>query len=330
MKAMAVTVGIAGLSILLRASASPSLDFRIFGMIPDGAEVVASVASVVSGQQASYLVMTVNNRTDLTDFLSITGADPLRVIGRVVMVTSSSPRGAHHEHSLLASGQFDFRHIVKSALENGARNGEYRGTPVLILQPLERNYAISRDVRWLTVIDSKIVVFGSTPAVQQELDRYLDAAQPDRILAWRLSRLRQEDQSWCVLASFVRRIELVRRSLALLDPGLADPDRANDALVLGIHFGRNVEIEYENEPDSPDPGQFATSSSAGDDRQPALPGPVSKLRGADEMDYHTIKVSRKQYDTWIARQGPPGEPPMGDDQLARKKSSRAGKDASEK
>ena len=326
-KAAAVTLGIAGLSILLRVTASPSLDFRILGMIPEGAEVVASVAS---GQRASYLVMTRNNRTDLTDFLSITGADPLRVIGRVVLVTTSSPRGSQYEHSLLASGQFDFRHIVKSAQENGAGKGEYRGIPVLILQPLVRNYAISQDVRWLTVIDSKTVVFGSIPAVQQELDRYLDAAQPDPVLAWRLSRLRREDQSWCVLASFVRRVELVRRSLASLDSALASADHAKEALVLGMHFGSSVEIEYENEPDSVDPGQFATSSISGDDRRPVIAGLVSKLRSASEMDYHTIKVSRKQYDEWIAGQGPPGEPPVGDNQLGHKKPSRAGKGADQK
>jgi hypothetical protein len=97
-----------------------------------------------------------------------------------------------------------------------------------------------------------------------------------------------------------------------------------------MHFGSSVEIEYENEPDSVDPGQFATSSISGDDRRPVIAGLVSKLRSASEMDYHTIKVSRKQYDEWIAGQGPPGEPPVGDNQLGHKKPSRAGKGADQK
>jgi hypothetical protein len=322
MKSAIITVVVAGLAILSQtlAAASPLVDSRILGMIPEGTEVVASLASVPSGQQASYMVMTVNNTTDLTDFLSITGSDPLRVIGRVVMVTTSSPRGFHYEHSLLATGQFDFRHIVKSTLENGAGRGEYRGIPVLILQPLERNYAISRDVRWLTVIDSKIVVFGSIPAVQQELDRYLDATQPDPVLAWRLSRLRRDDQSWCVVTSFVRRIEVVQRSLASLDLRLADPEHEDEALVLGIHFGRDIEVEYENQPDSLDPLEIASRPGRMDAMRLGLISPMHLFTDAADGDYHLLKVSRKEYDTWVARQGPPGTPPPHNNQLVHKKS----------
>jgi hypothetical protein len=319
-------VVVAGLAILPQTSvaASPSLDSRILGMIPPGAELVAGLTS---GQQVSYLVMTVNNTTDLTDFQSITGADPLRVITRVVLATTSSPRGPQHEHSLLASGQFDFRHIVTSALGSSAGRGEYRGIPVLILQPLERNRAISQDVRWLTVIDSKILVFGSIPIVQQELDRYLDASLPDLVLTWRLSRLRREDQSWCVLESFVRRIEKVRLSLATLDRELTDPDRANDALVLGIHFGRNVEIEYENEPVSADPREVASRSDSADVLQSRPVYPFHEFRSARDPDYHILKVSRKEYDAWIEKQGPPGEAYPHDNLLVHKRQSRGEKSA---
>jgi hypothetical protein len=329
MKIVAVTAGIGGLCVLLKAAApaSPSPDARVLAMIPEGAVLVSSL---LSGQQVSYLVMTRDNTTDLTDFQSITGSDPARVIGRVVLVTTSNPQVPRYEHSLLASGQFDFPHIVKSALQNGAARGEYRGVPILILQPLERDRTTSQDVRWLANVDAKILLFGSIPNVQQELDRYLDASRPDLLLVWRLSRLRHKDQSWCVVASSLRETELVRRSLAPLDPALESADHAKDALVLGMHFGSFVEIEYENEPDSIDPGQFATSSSSVDDPQPVIAGPVSRLRNASEMDYHTLKVSRKQYDAWIARQGSPGEPPIRDDQLKHKKPSRAGKGAGQK
>lgn len=312
-----ITVVVAGLALLLQtpAAASSSLESRILAMIPEGAELVASLTA---GPQASYLVMTVNNKTDLTDFQSITGADPLRAIGRVVLVTTSSPRGPQFEHSLLAIGQFDFGHIAKSALENGAASGDFRGLPVLVFPPLERNRGVSQDVRWLTVIDSKILVFGSIVLVEQELDRYLDAAQPDSRFMWRLSRLRHEDQSWCVVSSLVRRNERVRRSLASLDMRLVDPEHENDGLVLGMRFGRNVEIEFESEPDPVDPREIATQSGRVDDLGTRLVSPRYEFRNANDTDYHVLKMSRKAYDAWIATQGSTGGPPPHESPLMRR------------
>jgi hypothetical protein len=102
---------------------------------------------------------------------------------------------------------------------------------------------------------------------------------------------------------------MVRRSLASLDPALGDPDRQNDALVLGMHFGRDVEIEYENEPASPDPSE-AVGETELDEPSFGLMHSVHRFRSTGSADYHFLRVSRKKYDAWIAEQMRwPGESP---------------------
>jgi hypothetical protein len=164
-------------------------------------------------------VLTQNNHADLMDLQSIIGVDPTREIRRSIFVDASGTQGFLSDHSLLAGGHFDARHIFKSAQENGATENEYLGIPVLVIQPLERDKGISDDVRWLAVIDSQIAVFGSIPMVREELARYRARSPADLSLIWKLSHLRPADQSWCVLTAAVYR--LVRGRFAALDPLLA-------------------------------------------------------------------------------------------------------------
>ena len=160
-----------------------------------------------------YLVLTRNNAADLMDLQSISGVDPTRTIARTVFVATRGSQGLISEHSLLASGRFDPRHIFKAAMENGAIKTEYAGIPVLIVRPLDRDKGISRDLRWLAFIDSQIAIFGTIAMVQEELSRYLARSPADLSLMGKLSRLRSTDKSWCVLTSAVYNREIARSFL---------------------------------------------------------------------------------------------------------------------
>jgi len=290
--------------------ASPSIMADdLLAIVPGGAEVVSELRS---GQPASFLVMTRSNTVDLTDFQSLTGADLSRVIGRVVLIATSGPAGPLTGHALLADGHYDSRNITKVALANGAAQSEYRGIPVLVLQPMAgRSRDVAPDVRWLSVIDGKIVMFGTTATVQELLRRYLDRTPPAVSLLWNLAHLRRDDQSWSIVAPSVRVIEMVRRSLVSLDATLADPIHAGNGLVLGIHFGRQVELEYENETDWRDGGDFATSGAGrglAAHTQPMFRSYT--YRNQEQSDYRVIKMSRPKYEEWIAAQTSlPGEAP---------------------
>ena len=298
-----VISGLAFFCMLGTASASPpGAGSGLLSLVPPGAEIVAGMTW---GQQVNYLVITRNNTTDFFDLESILGVDPTRRIGCVIVVAASSDRGFLYEHSLIASGHFDSRHIFKAAVENGAKESEYRGIRVLSIPPLERDQGISDDVRWLAVIDSRIALFGTIPMVHEELTRYLTGSQADGLLMERFSRLHSNDQSWFVLNSAALRNEMVRRPLASLDPVLAQPHHADDEFVLGIHFGKRVEIEYEDS---------SISSSEGGDQPHTLPNvsqstpPEANHLGSQFFGGRVtvlrkvIRFSKKQYDEFIAQQ----------------------------
>jgi hypothetical protein len=285
------------------ASASPpDADPRLLSLVPPGAAIVAGLTP---GTPASYLALTRNDSADLGDFLSIAGVDPTRTIWRITLVASAGDHGFISEHSLLASGQFDSRHIFKSAEENGAVESEYRGIPVLIVPPLDRDKNISHHIRWLAFPDSQIAVFGTVPMVQEELSRYVARSPADSSLMDRLSHLRSADQSWCVLNPTVYNQEIVRRTLAALDPNLGQPNHANDGLILGIHFGRRVDVEYES---IPDPGTSEESQPQTDPEfslapLTKAPRPVfSFFSNTQTIPHKVIRLSQKQYDEFVAQE----------------------------
>ena len=311
---MVAAAGFASLGSGLAASPS-ILDQALLGMVPERAEIVSGL---MSGQPGSFLVMTRTNTSDLTDFQSLTGVDPSRVIGRVVLVAGMGAAGHLSEHALLAEGHFNFRNIFKAALSNGAAQTDYEGFPVLVLQPMERNRDVAPEVRWFSVIDGKIVVFGSVDMVQEALRRYMKRTSPDVVLRWSLTQLRADDQSWSIVAPSVRGIEMVRQSLVPLDAELANPIHVSEGLVLGIHFGRVVEVEYANARDwKAAPGEETDLLQLSQNAEPTrVPG--FSFRQRDNQEHHVIKVSRQQYEKWIAEQTTlPGEPPLhADEHLA--------------
>ena len=282
------------------SASSPGADPTLLSLVPPGAAIVAEVTY---GSEPAYLALTRNNKADLMDLQSISGADPTRTIARMVFVAARGSEGLISEHSLLASGHFDGPHIFKATMENGATKTEYVGIPVLIVPPRDRHKGISPDLRWLAFIDSQIAIFGTIAMVQEELSRYLARSPADLPLLGSLSHLHSTDQSWCVLTPTIHNKEIVGRTLATLDPSLRRSDHANDGLIMGIHFGRRVEIEYERVPDSGNPGESQTQTKFSQAPTPGAPPMATYFFSKNETIPHkVIRLSRKQYREFIARE----------------------------
>jgi hypothetical protein len=293
--------GAALLCVIGPASVLPAgQDPRLLPLVPPGAEIVAGF---IAGQPLSHLVATRNNTTDLQDLESIVGVDPTRTIGTVILIAASGIRGFVTEHSLVVSGRFDTKHIFKAAKENGATEGEYLGVPVLIVPPLDRDKGVSDDVRWFAVIDSQIAVFGTIPMVREELSRS-SRSQTDPSLSQDLSRLRSNDQSWCVLSSALDTTEVTRRWLAMLEPARGKADFVHGRVIMGIHFGRQIEIEFEEVPDSANTeGQAQAQPEASQTPKPGTAPLASHfVSNSDPTVHKVIRLSKKQYDQWTARE----------------------------
>ena len=292
----------------ITAAASP--DPRLLSLVPPGAQLVAGIsAPSIQGQPDNFVLMTHNNTVDMEDFFALTGADDERTIHQIVFVSATSTDGQLNEHSLLVSGHFDQLHVFKSAAEGGAAVTDYRSVPILVIQPLARERGTLHDVRWLAILDSHVLVFGTISSTRLELDRYLEHSRTDEALLRRLAHLRSKDQTWCVLSAPVRNLSLptwgqeIHAVLAKLNPELADLAQSGDELDFGLYYGRRVEFEYELtsastavrrvRPDSlrQSPVELAESASL----LPALD------KAGDANSRHTvIVVSTSRYNTWLA------------------------------
>ena len=190
--------------IFIGIAAAASPDPRLLSLVPPGAQVVAGIsAPSTEGQPDNFVLMTHNNTVDLEDFFALTGADSSRIIHQIVFVAVANNEGQPNEHSLLVSGHFDQPQVFKSAADGGAAATNYRRIPVLEIQPFARERGVFHEVRWLAVLDSNVLVFGSVASTRQELDRYLAHSRADEALLRRLAHLRSKDQSWCVLSASI-------------------------------------------------------------------------------------------------------------------------------
>jgi hypothetical protein len=279
-------------------------DPKLLSLVPPIAQIVAGMnAPSVSGQADSFLLITYNNTVDLRDFFALSGVDDLRVIQQIMMVAAEDRTSSLAEHSLLASGRFDQRRIFKAAAQNGATFNDFKGIRVLVVPPFGRDHATFREVRWLAVIDSSIALFGTIASVQRELDRHLAHSPADPSLMGKLARLRRDDDTWCVLTANTQSAE-IRNALWALDPKLADVIESGDAFQFGVRYGRHIEFEYEvNTASSADAQTLSNSlaQSLGGPQgkgSPLLPAPdLAKGGGAE---HGVVRVSRAQYDAWLA------------------------------
>jgi hypothetical protein len=291
------------LLLVVPISSAASRDLKLIALVPPGAQLVAGInASPEPGQPDNFLLVTHDNILDLQDLFALSGADGSRIFQHVVFVAIANSAGLLSEHSLLVSGRFDRPHIYKSAVEGGATVTNYRGIEILEIQPFKREQHAFNDVRWLAVLDSNVVVFGTIATLQRELDRYIGRSPADSPLLSRLAHLRDKDQTWCLLSAPVRNGE-IRGLLATLDPKLANLAQSGGSLELGIHLGKRVEFEYEVTPDSPVPGRdisqtLARSPVAWESR--ALLVPDLNIIGDDNAARGVVEVSMSRYRAWLA------------------------------
>ena len=176
-------------------------------------------------------------------------------------------------------------------------------SPVLVVSPFERERGTFYDMRGLVVIDSEIILFGTLITVQQELDRHMDRSPSDSSIVERLSRMRGNDQTWCLLAASGHEDE-IQNALRQFDPTVAGMVENGGAFQFGTRYGVHIEFEYEISAASLANAQDVSESlviSLGGAipnsfsflRQPGIYKNVDVIRGV-------VKVSRKRYEAWLA------------------------------
>jgi hypothetical protein len=226
-------------------SSVASSDPRLLTLVPPDAQIVAGIDSPPpKGQAGSFVLVTPDNMADLEDFFALTGVDSSRIVQHAVFVSIDDNTGHLGEHSLLVSGHFNQARIFKSAADGGANIIHYRGIPVAEIQPFARERGAFNDVRWLAILDSDVLVFGTIPTVLLELDRHLTGSVADPSLLRKLARMHRDDETWCLLSARARN-DQIRNTLAALDSNLAKLAGSGDAFQFGIRYRRQVEFEYE-------------------------------------------------------------------------------------
>jgi hypothetical protein len=291
------------LPVVMPISSPASTDQKLIALIPAGAQIVAGINTLPpQGQPDYFILVTHDNIVDLQDFFALSGADGSRIMDQAVFVAIANRAGQLSEHSLLVSGHFDQTHIYKSAVESGATVTYYRGIPILVVQPFAREQGTFNEARWLAVLDSHVLVFGTITTLRLELDRYSARSPADSSLLSRLSHLRSKDQSWCLLSPPTRNDE-IRGLLATLDPKLADIAEFGGSLAFGIHYGRRVEFEYEVTVDSTGAGRPTLQSlihSPAISESKAMPLPTLNIIKDDNTTRAVISISMARYRTWLA------------------------------
>ena len=227
------------------ASWALAVDQKLLSLVPPGAAVVAGMDTPPpKDQPGSFVLITHNNTVDLQDFFALTGVDSRRFVRHAIFVAMHGETSQLGEHSMMAHGQFDQARIYKSAIDGGATLFQYRGIPVVEIEPFAREQAEFHDSRWLAIVDSDLLLFGTIASVRQELDRDLDRSVADPVLEHKLSRFRHDDETWCVLSSANQYPE-IEKALSGLDPKLAEVVGKADDFQFGIRYRKQVEFEYE-------------------------------------------------------------------------------------
>jgi len=294
------------IAVLLLVSAGKRLaatgHHDLLSLVPPGARAVAKIGAQSHGL-GNFVLITHNNNIDLNDFQALTGADSTCLIHELILVAAAGDRGAPDEHSLLADGNFDGERIFRSAVDGGAKITNYRGLHVLVVQPFARERREFNEIRWLAIPASGIVLFGSIVSVQQELDRYMARRETDPNLVARLARMRRDIDTWTVVSPLGWTAE-IRSALASIEPRLADRLKDGDTLEFGIHFGREVEFEYEVTAASPAAAQTIseslTQSLAGLEEKAVFVLPAGTV--VEGNTAHGVgKVSKGRYNAWLAK-----------------------------
>ncbi|HMD21355.1 MAG TPA: hypothetical protein VKH40_13595 [Alloacidobacterium sp.] len=281
------------------ASWASSVDQKLLSLVPPGAEVVAGMDTPPpKDQPGSFVLITRNNTVDLQDFFALTGVDSRRSVRHAIFVAMHGETSPLGEHSMMAHGQFDQARIYKSAVDDGAIVTRYRGIPVVEIEPFAREQAEFHDSRWLAIVDSDLLLFGTVASVRQELDRDLDRSAADPVLTREVARLRHDDETWCVLSS-AKQFPEIEKALAGLDPKLGELVGTADDFQFGIRYRKQVEFEYE--------ATTATTRRRTDSLRRSLAGPekgasllaAPVTNGEEATARGVIKIPLGRFGNWL-------------------------------
>jgi hypothetical protein len=235
--------------VLLAASAAMSASAAqaksiLLPLVPPGSEVVSGIANPgTPGATGRLLLVTDSNNRDFEDCLALLGIDGQKSIEQVIEAASSSVSEDLSEYLLLLAGSFNHRRIYKAALENGATSLEHNGVSLLAIPPFQREKQRFNGVRWLAILEERILVFGTPALVGNALDRHAHQDQTDPILARRLGQIPAGVDSWSVIAM---QPPMMKRHLANYPLSGAWKAALNnvDELAVGIHYGQYDRVDF--------------------------------------------------------------------------------------
>lgn len=300
---------------LFKAVGLPSAfqsNLRLMQLVPPESQIVGGMlGSTPTRNLPGLLVATRNNRIDIEDFFAVTGADTSRTIRQLVFVAAPGQRGMMNQHSLLVSGRFNQGSISRFVESVKGSTEIYRNLTVLVVPPFAREAGSFDEMRWLIVLNSQIVIFGSPSSVREELDRWLAKSPPSSSLIDRLGRLGSEDEAWCLMPAPSSH-GVVQEMLGKLDSKLGTVARRGEPMEYGIHFGRRIEITVSSEA----PVQANAGFSTGTDESPVSGASYFFSQAAsakpESAEQVVVRVSQGKYQSWIAAFSQPDQNAKGE------------------
>ena len=286
-------------AVLPTKAVSP--DPRILSLVSPHAGILAGIRASPTKEQPSscLLIVTHKDKIDMEDFIALSGVDSFRSIHEILL--EATPDGTH---SMLASGHFDRELIYRSALSTGATRSAYRGIDVLSVEPFPRERGELDEVRWLAIVNADIALFGTIADVREELDRYLSHSSAEPIFSKSLARLRKDDDPWSMLRASSGSTQ-TPDALRLVEPKLPVFIPMGSTLEFGMRYGSHVELDYDVSPSSESDVQTTIAPLSR-----SLPVSISMASSflaapadspVEGSAHGEIKISRAQYDAWMAK-----------------------------
>lgn len=281
-----------------------SPDPRLLSLVPPHAEILSGIKpSPAKDQPNRFLLATTQDKIDMDDLAALSGVDSNRSVHEILLEAARNHSGRLNEHSLLVSGRFDQARIFRSAVSNGATVTKYRGVDVLVVEPFLRERGVLDDVRWLAILDSGIVLFGTISSVEEELDRYLSHSSADPSFRRHLDRLKRDNETWSMLlaSSGNAQTPVAIKSIEPVLPGVIP---MGSTLAFSTHFGSQIEFEYDlsasSEADIQSSFHSLSLTFLGSAAKAStfLPEPKSSR---PEYDLHGEgKLTKERYQAWMA------------------------------
>jgi hypothetical protein len=290
--------------VLTTVAAALSPDPKVLSLIPRSAQIVdGSGVSPSRADRRKLLIFTQESALDLDDFVALVGVDDSKFIRQVFLVSGREGPNSQVEHSVLAIGHFIQSRIYGAAIQNGAQARNYRGIEIIELSSFSRDRGGANDLRWMAVIGSELVVFGTVTNVREELDRYIGHAPADSALLKRMARLHPDDETWCLLQN-MSHYEEIRQDLGSLDSRFLQMTINGSQFDFGIRYGRKFRLDYvSRKPSWTGAALIGDAQSESNGRtdptaQSFISNPDSDRDGSPR--HEVISISRTRYEKWLS------------------------------